>query len=155
VILWDTGVLLCLVDRTPPQHNAYRATVTGLAKSLITTWSCLTEAMYLALHRGGWVMQKQLNTHQAHLIAATLKVPGAWTANYYLNVTELSQMRLLRSPTSRRSWRSLIPYVSAIELLFERHFSLVSRLQLPRGSLSDTQVSYLFPGRQIVCKNAV
>jgi len=60
VILCDAGVLLCLVDRTQPQHNAYRTTVTVLAKPLITTWSCLTEAMYLALHRGGWGMQKQL-----------------------------------------------------------------------------------------------
>jgi len=60
VILCDAGVLLCLVDRTQPQHTAYRITVTGLAKPLITTWSCLTEAMYLALHRGGWAMQKQL-----------------------------------------------------------------------------------------------
>ncbi|WP_027269061.1 type II toxin-antitoxin system VapC family toxin [Leptolyngbya sp. PCC 6406] len=60
MILYDAGVLLCLVDRTQPQHNAYRTTVTGFAKPLITTWSCLTEAMYLALHRGGWAMQKQL-----------------------------------------------------------------------------------------------
>jgi uncharacterized protein len=60
VILCDAGVLLCLVDRTQPQHTAYRITVTGLTKPLITTWSCLTEAMYLALHRGGWTMQKQM-----------------------------------------------------------------------------------------------
>ena len=60
MILCDAGVLLCLVDRTQPQHNVYRTTVTSLAKPLVTTWSCLTEAMYLALNRGGWVMQKQL-----------------------------------------------------------------------------------------------
>ena len=60
MILCDAGVLLCLVDRTQSQHNAYRTTVVGLAKPLVTTWSCLTEAMYLALHRGGWMMQKQL-----------------------------------------------------------------------------------------------
>ncbi len=60
MILCDAGVLLCLIDRTQPQHNAYQITVTGLAKPLITTWSCLTEAMYLALHRGGWAIQKQL-----------------------------------------------------------------------------------------------
>jgi len=60
VILCDAGVLLCLVDRTQLQHNVYRTTVTSLAKPLVTTWSCLTEAMYLALNRGGWVMQKQL-----------------------------------------------------------------------------------------------
>lgn len=60
MILCDAGVLLCLVDRTQPQHNAYKNAVMGLAKPLITTWPCLTEAMYLALHRGGWPMQKQL-----------------------------------------------------------------------------------------------
>lgn len=60
MILCDAGVLLCLVDRTQPQHQAYRSAVLRLAKPLVTTWSCLTEAMYLALHRGGWAMQKQL-----------------------------------------------------------------------------------------------
>ncbi len=60
MILCDAGVLLCLVDRTQPQHNAYKNKVMRLAKPLITTWSCLTEAMYLALHRSGWQMQKQL-----------------------------------------------------------------------------------------------
>ncbi|MFN9673202.1 MAG: type II toxin-antitoxin system VapC family toxin [Microcystis sp.] len=60
MILCDAGVLLCLVDRTQPQHKAYRNKVMRLAKPLVTTWSCLTEAMYLALHRGGWQMQKQL-----------------------------------------------------------------------------------------------
>ncbi|WP_414755404.1 type II toxin-antitoxin system VapC family toxin [Anabaena sp. CCY 9910] len=58
--LCDAGVLLCLVDRTQPQHNACKIAVIRLTKPLITTWSCLTEAMYLALHRGGWQMQKQL-----------------------------------------------------------------------------------------------
>lgn len=60
MILCDAGVLLCLVDRTQPKHAAYRKTVVQLASPLLTTWSCLTEAMYLALHRGGWAMQKQL-----------------------------------------------------------------------------------------------
>ena len=60
MILCDAGVLLCLVDRTQPQHKAYKSSVLRLAKPLVTTWSCLTEAMYLALHCGGWQMQKQL-----------------------------------------------------------------------------------------------
>ncbi len=60
MILCDAGVLLCLVDRTQPQHKAYKSSVLRLAKPLVTTWPCLTEAMYLALHRGGWQMQKQL-----------------------------------------------------------------------------------------------
>jgi uncharacterized protein len=60
MILCDAGVLFCLVDRTQPQHVAYQNAVIRLAKPLVTTWSCLTEAMYLSLHRGGWMMQKQL-----------------------------------------------------------------------------------------------
>lgn len=60
MILCDAGVLLCLVDKSQPQHNAYRNTTLRLTKSLTTTWPCMTEAIYLALHRGGWQMQKQL-----------------------------------------------------------------------------------------------
>lgn len=59
--LCDAGVLLCLVDRGQPQHNAYVNAVSKLTPPLITTWACMAEAMYLALHRGGWPMQKQLS----------------------------------------------------------------------------------------------
>ncbi|NJM85000.1 MAG: PIN domain-containing protein [Leptolyngbyaceae cyanobacterium SL_1_1] len=59
MILCDAGVLLCLVDRTQPKHKVYRSVILQLSSPLMTTWSCLTEAMYLALHRGGWQMQKQ------------------------------------------------------------------------------------------------
>lgn len=61
MILCDTGVLLCLVDRTQPSHQAYISAVAPLEKPLITTWACITEAIYLALGRGGWRMQKQLS----------------------------------------------------------------------------------------------
>jgi len=60
MILCDAGVLLCLVDRTQSLHQPYRKAVISLQKPLITTWSCLTEAMYLAHRQGGWSMQKQL-----------------------------------------------------------------------------------------------
>lgn len=60
MILCDTGVLLSLVDQSQPQHSDYIALVSQLEKPLVTTWVCLGEAMYLALHRGGWPMQKQL-----------------------------------------------------------------------------------------------
>lgn len=60
MILCDAGVLLCLVDRTQPQHENYKNLVMRVNKPMVTTWACLTEAMYLSLHRGGWVMQKQL-----------------------------------------------------------------------------------------------
>jgi hypothetical protein len=60
VILCDTGVLLCLVDRSQPQHQSYRQAIVQLRKPLMTTWACLTEVMYLALGRGGWKMQNQV-----------------------------------------------------------------------------------------------
>lgn len=60
MILCDAGVLLCLVDPSQSFHQPYRKAVISLQKPLITTWSCLTEAMYLAHRRGGWLMQKQL-----------------------------------------------------------------------------------------------
>jgi uncharacterized protein len=60
VILCDTGVLLCLVDPSQPQHQDYKRLIMRLRKPLITTWACLTEVMYLALGRGGWRMQQQV-----------------------------------------------------------------------------------------------
>jgi predicted nucleic acid-binding protein len=60
MILCDAGVILCLVDRTQPKHHGYKKQVLQLNKPLITTWSCLTEAMYLAYRRGGWAIQHQL-----------------------------------------------------------------------------------------------
>lgn len=62
MILCDTGVLICLIDPTQAKHSAYQNKVAGLTQSLTTTWPCLTEAMYLALRRGGWKMQKQLGS---------------------------------------------------------------------------------------------
>ncbi len=38
MILCDTGVLICLVDRTQPLHKAYINAVGQLEKPLITTW---------------------------------------------------------------------------------------------------------------------
>jgi uncharacterized protein len=62
VILCDTGVLLCLVDRNQFSHIAYTRYVQRSKEPMITTWACLAEAMHLALSRGGWRMQKQLST---------------------------------------------------------------------------------------------
>jgi uncharacterized protein len=61
VILCDTGVLMCLVDRSQAQHSAYIKTIAQLEKPLITTWACLAESMYLAQKQGGWQMQKQIS----------------------------------------------------------------------------------------------
>lgn len=76
MILCDAGVLLCLVDRTQPQHKACRNAVMQLASPLLTTWSCLTEAMYLSLHRGGWKMQKQLGQLLLDKLLVTYEIQG-------------------------------------------------------------------------------
>ena len=58
--LCDAGPLYALVDRKQPKHSILRKTLPTLSMPLVTTWPCLTEAMYLALHRGGWPMQRLL-----------------------------------------------------------------------------------------------
>ena len=61
MILCDTGVLLCLCDQSQPKHQACKEAVEKARQPLLTTWSCLTETMYLALHRGGWTTQQQIS----------------------------------------------------------------------------------------------
>jgi hypothetical protein len=58
--LCDAGPLFALVDKKQPKHAPVRKAIPKLSKPLITTWPCFTEAMYLALNRGGWAMQDQL-----------------------------------------------------------------------------------------------
>ncbi len=79
MILCDTGVLLCLVDRSQPQHSAYIKAIAWLEKPLITTWACLAEAMYLAQKRGGWQMQKQISKF---LLSSLLKIHEIQSDDY-------------------------------------------------------------------------
>jgi predicted nucleic acid-binding protein len=60
MILCDAGPLFALVDKKQSQHLPIKKAIAKLSIPLITTWPCFTEAMYLALHRGGWTMQNQL-----------------------------------------------------------------------------------------------
>ncbi|NCO74431.1 MAG: PIN domain-containing protein [Cyanobacteria bacterium] len=61
MIICDTAPLFCLVDKSQPRHLAVKNFVKNNPNTLITTWSCFTEAMYLSLQRGGWLMQNQLS----------------------------------------------------------------------------------------------
>lgn len=60
MIVYDTGVLITIVDHQQPQHHAYRQIISRYACPLLTTWACLTETMYLTHRLGGWTMQNQL-----------------------------------------------------------------------------------------------
>lgn len=64
MILCDTGVLLCLVDRSQPGYEAYSRLLIQLKSQvpLVTTLACLTEGMYLAYRSGGYSAQRQLST---------------------------------------------------------------------------------------------
>lgn len=60
MILCDAAPLFCSVDKSQPRHLAIKKFIQNHPSPLITTWACFTEAMYLSLQRGGWIMQNQL-----------------------------------------------------------------------------------------------
>ncbi len=61
VTLCDTGPLVALVDRDDPHHaRCVVALQTLPAQPLLTTWPCLTEAMYLLWRAGGMPAHDEL-----------------------------------------------------------------------------------------------
>ena len=60
-VLADAGVLVALLDRKDPEHERVVAAGRRLSKQpLLTTWPCLTEAMYLLHQTGGHPAQDSL-----------------------------------------------------------------------------------------------
>ncbi len=56
--LTDTGPLVALINANDPSHAQAQAALRRLPKRpLLTTWPCLTEAMYLLHRAGGQVAQ--------------------------------------------------------------------------------------------------
>lgn len=61
VTLTDTGPLVGLVDKNDPHHQEAAAALKRLPKvPLLTTWPCLTEAMYLLYQAAGYSGQEAL-----------------------------------------------------------------------------------------------
>lgn len=58
--LVDTGPLVALVDKNQSAHQRCVKTYQLIAAPLVTTWPCLTEAMYFLEGLGGWQAQKVL-----------------------------------------------------------------------------------------------
>lgn len=59
--LCDTGPLVALIDQSDRSHARCVSALQGLPPSpLITTWACLTEAMYLLGRAGGFAAQDEL-----------------------------------------------------------------------------------------------
>jgi uncharacterized protein len=46
VILVDAGVLIALIDKGQAPHTRCKELYKSLNQPLLTTWACLTEAMY-------------------------------------------------------------------------------------------------------------
>ena len=60
MILCDTSPLIALINSKDPGHGRGAAALPSLSAPLITTWSCFTEAMYLAHRYGGWAAQQEI-----------------------------------------------------------------------------------------------
>ena len=75
--LCDTGPLVALVDRDDPHHARCLAALQTLpAQPLLTTWPCLTEAMYLLWRAGGLPAQDELWGYLADGLVV-LHIPAA------------------------------------------------------------------------------
>ena len=61
MILCDAGPLVALIDRSDPHHSDCKAALDLLGdETLLTTWPCLAEAMYLVYRVGGHPAQDEL-----------------------------------------------------------------------------------------------
>lgn len=60
MILCDAGPLIALVDPKEAEHLRCSEFVTRLSENLVTTWPCITEAIYLAGRSGGYPLQQRL-----------------------------------------------------------------------------------------------
>ena len=58
--LTDTGPLVALVDIGEKAHLQCTALLPRLSPPLVSTWPCLTEAMYLLSKSGGYPFQRAL-----------------------------------------------------------------------------------------------
>jgi predicted nucleic acid-binding protein len=78
--LCDTGPLIALIDAGDPGHATSVAALQRLpASPLLTTWPCLTEAMYLLRRAGGLPAQEGLWDYLANgLLALHLPIPNEW-----------------------------------------------------------------------------
>jgi predicted nucleic acid-binding protein len=86
MILIDTGPLVALVDqRSAEFHKQVGALVQSLPPSLMTTWPCLTEALYLLSQLSGWMGQARLRTYlTSGIVSIHQPGPNEWERAFAL-----------------------------------------------------------------------
>lgn len=83
--LTDTGPLVAIVDIGEQAHAQCSAALPRFSEPLVSTWPCLTEAMYLLGKSGGYLFQQALwNLYVSSLLII-----------HEQGVEEAKQMRLL------------------------------------------------------------
>jgi uncharacterized protein len=60
VTICDASPLIALINQSDINHTRCVNALSGLSASLVTTWSCFTEAMYLLGRYGGWSAQQEV-----------------------------------------------------------------------------------------------
>src|SRR5207302_1910756 len=63
VTLCDTGPLVALINAADKDHARCVAALHTITGPLVTTWPCVTEAMYLVGRHGGFPAQDELWTY--------------------------------------------------------------------------------------------
>ena len=121
VTLTDTGPLVGLVDEDDPHHQEATATLRRLPKvPLLTTWPCLTEAMYLLYRVAGYSGQEAL-WRFVERGSLQLHVPGD---SEWIRMREL--MSIFRDAPMDMVDASLVAAAEALSLArvftFDRHF---------------------------------
>lgn len=121
VTLTDTGPLIGLVDKNDPHHQEAIAALKRLRKvPLLTTWPCLTEAMYLLYQAVGYSGQEAL-WRFVERGGLQLHVPGE---EEWRRMQEL--MSVFRDAPMDMADASLVTAAEALNLTrvftYDRHF---------------------------------
>jgi len=136
VTLCDNGPLVAIIDTDDPYHADCIAAMSTLPpRPLITTWPCLTEAMYLLFNADGIRAQNRLWQHLVDgRVELYVPVNGDWHRIHEL-MNQYADMPLDMADAS---------LISAAERLDERQLFTIDRV-LAAVQLADGQFLQIVP----------
>jgi predicted nucleic acid-binding protein len=134
-MLCDTGPLVALIDRMDPYHARCVKALDSLpVAAFVTTWPCLTEAMYLLRRAGGSDAQDELWGYLADgFVLLDLPGPDDWrrvqelVSQYKDLPLDIADASLVVTAERLRDWRlfSLDQRLRAIHLDSQRWLEVV------------------------------